>query len=317
MESNLLLVGINKVLKFSLAALLMLLSFETYSQSTKKSQKIIKVVQERSIYLNGGTRAIFGGKSRVTIPVSLPEGTISWYYSFTTSPGESGTANLNLFAQLSSIVLDPSGITKASLSQINIPEGSNSLDVYLIDQDNKSLFEEKEPFRHYPTGAVENTKSAIVDVNEPNSGSYYLGLKNPSSLDGLNVQIEVVALVQTEIKQTDEESEAITTGNLGWKSLERGEYNRCIELSKKALELDNTLVFVHYNLGLAYLLKGQSSDAIRVYTKAITLTKKLPNPKENFQAAINDITTYQNKCTSKEDTKDIYDILLAEYNKYE
>ena len=111
--------------------------------------------------------------------------------------------------------------------------------------------------------------------------------------------------------------QAITTGNLGWKSLERGEYNRCIELSKKALELDNTLVFVHYNLGLAYLLKGQSSDAIRVYTKAITLTKKLPNPKENFQAAINDITTYQNKCTSKEDTKDIYDILLAEYNKYE
>ena len=48
------------------------------------------IVQQRSYYLNGGARAAFGGKSRATLKIDLPQNTKRWYYSFTTSPGKMG-----------------------------------------------------------------------------------------------------------------------------------------------------------------------------------------------------------------------------------
>lgn len=160
------------------------------------------VVSERTIYLNGGARATVGGKSRTIIPVKLPEGTKSWYYSFSTSSGESGTKNLNLLIQLSSLLVDGSGFTKALLSNVEVPSGSNSIDVYTFDQKNADSFIEKVDnyggsFTYYREGLVTNTRQALVELNQVKD--CYIGLKNPSAFDGIKITIEVVALVETKV----------------------------------------------------------------------------------------------------------------------
>lgn len=173
-------------------------------QSYTIQKKIEVVVPQRNVYLNGGARSSVGGKSRLIIPVQLPKGTVNWYYSFSTSPGESGTENLNLMAQLSALTLAPSGITKTTLSNIKIPSGSSSIDVYLFDQTNAEAFIQKVDnnggtLYFSRESSVFNTRQAIVAIQTNIGNQFYIGLKNPSMLDGVNVLIEVVAEVSTKV----------------------------------------------------------------------------------------------------------------------
>lgn len=291
------------------------------AQTVKTKQTVMTVVQQRSIYLNGGARASMGGKSRTSVRVSLPPNTKSWYYSFSTTPGESGTNNLNLLAQLSTLALDPTGLTKAAVSTVKVPQGSGSIDAYLLDQANNDLFLQKVDnsggtYTYYREGLIQNTKQALVPIYNAISGTFYIGLKNPSSFDGINIQIEVVALIEEAEQQTEEQSQALTFGNLGWKAFERGDYNRCVELCKQSLALDNTLGFVHFNMALSYLIKGQNTEAMTEYTKAIAITKKSAIPKQTFEGAINDLNTYMDKFPSKPDAQDILDLLKQEVRNY-
>lgn len=81
-----------------------------FSQEFETVRETKKLIDSRDIYLNGGMRAEFGGKSRTSIKVDLPPNTVEWYYSFTTTEGGNGTENLNLAIQLSRILVDPSGL---------------------------------------------------------------------------------------------------------------------------------------------------------------------------------------------------------------
>lgn len=291
------------------------------AQVLKTKQTVVTIIPERSIYLNGGARASVGGKSRTTVKVDLPVGTKSWYYSFSTTPGESGISNLNLAMQLGSIVLDPSGITKAVIEKINVPEGSGSIDVYLLDQNNSDAFVNKVDlnggiYNYFRDGTVFNTKNGVVPISEIMQGTIYLGLKNPSELTGININIEVVAVTEQVEQMSDQESEAITFGNLAWKAFERGDFDKCLELSRKALELDETLGYVHFNIGLSCLMKGQSADALSAYTKAITVTRKTSIPKRTFEGAIQDLNNYMSKFPSQPDAQDILSILVEEAKRW-
>ena len=82
-----------------------------YSQDFEIIRESKKLIDSRDIYLNGGMRAGFGGKSRTSIKIDLPPNTVEWYYSFTTTEGENGTAKLNLAMQLSRMLVDPSGLS--------------------------------------------------------------------------------------------------------------------------------------------------------------------------------------------------------------
>ncbi len=260
-------------MKFCLFALLM--SAFTVSGQTFE-RKAVSVVSQRSIYLNGGVNASFGGKSRTTIPITLPENTVSWYYSFSTTPGQSGAQNLNLLAQLAALAIDPTGLTSDIVSLIKIPSGSAIIEAYLMDQENSDAFLRKVDlnggtYSFYREGTLTNTKHAVVPINNFPQGTHYLGLKNPSEIDGVNIYLEVVAIV---LEESEQESEAVAMGNLGWKAFERGDYNKCIELSKKALEIDNTLGVFQFNIALSYLILGQTKIALDEYVKAIGITKK-------------------------------------------
>lgn len=287
--------------------------------TTKQSVKTI--IQQRNIYLNGGVRSSVGGKSRNNIKIDLPPNTVSWYYEFTTQPGEGGTATLNLALQLSSLMADPSGLTKAFASQINVPPGSASADVYLLDQQNVDLFMQKADqnggsFTYQREGNALNTRQGVIEIDDINTGTWYLGIKNPSTWDGLNVFIEVVAIVQETVARTEAQQQALTFGNLGWKAFERGEFDRCMELSKKALGLDPTLGFVHFNIALTYLIKGMNTEALEEYTRGIAVTRRSSIPKETFKGAIADLKIYMDMFPSQADAKDILEILKDEVKQY-
>lgn len=307
-------------MKIKLSLIFFLLLFYTIDAQTIKVNQIVKtIIQERTIALNGGANASLGGQSRTVIPILLPKNTISWYYSFTTKPGFSGLENLKLFAQLSSLALDPTGITKNSISSIQVPAGTSGVDAYLLDQKNSDLFMRKVDlsggaYSYYREGLVTNTTHALVPIYNTLQGTYYIGLKNPSTFTGIHVTIEVVAVVQELEQQTDEQSQAITLGNLGWKAFERGDYSRCLDLSNEALKLDNTLGYVHFNIALTHLIKGDNKTALSEYAKAISITKKTSFPKETFQGAIDDLNTYRNQIPSKADAEDILFLIKQELN---
>src|SRR5690349_6293310 len=115
---------------------LSVLCFNVNAQHLKTKQSVNTIIQQRNIRLNGGVNSTLGGKSRTTIKVDLPRHTKFWFYSFSTTPDESGSKNLNLAIQLSAMLLDPTGLTKTAISRLQVPAGSGALDVYVLDEAN-------------------------------------------------------------------------------------------------------------------------------------------------------------------------------------
>jgi hypothetical protein len=158
------------------------------------------IQQAQNFFINGGSKATFGdGKSRVTIPVTLPENVVKWYYEFTAERSETeneGTKQLlNLGSDLLYLV-DQTGTLSFGIDQITQPPGRDYCDVYLIDHNNLHKFTSKLEFSHYPVGTRENFKSGIVEIEYSWDTPIYLAIRNPSSFYGINVAIEVVAIVK-------------------------------------------------------------------------------------------------------------------------
>ncbi|WP_298426143.1 hypothetical protein [uncultured Kordia sp.] len=284
------------ILKNYIFLFITFISFQlSLSQEYDVTYETIEVIKTRSIYLNGGLRSQFGGKSRIYIPIDLPKNTVKWYYSFSTKKGKSGIQNLNLALQLSSMILDPSTLTSQVTSQLKIPEGSSSVDIYLTDKENIDKFIRKEDndgavLYYYEEGTISNTKSAIVEIDDTNSGTVYLGLKNPSASSGVNISIEVVAIIENRvlIEKSDGQQKAELYGDLGWTQFEKGNYQKCIEYSDKANN-EFELGWVLANKGLAQLMLNKESDAMETYINAITLIKKQPQSDYVFSEVIKDI----------------------------
>lgn len=266
-----------------------------FSQEYDVSYETKQLIETRSIYLNGGLRSQFRGKSRTSIKVDLPPNTVRWYYSFSTKKGKSGIQNLNLALQLSSMVLDPSSLTSQLASKIKIPDGVGSIDVYVCNRENIDKFKKKVDleggtFFYDYESHVENTKQATIQIDDITSGTVYLGLKNPSGMTGINISIEVVAIVEvrTLVKTSDSQQKAELYGSLGWAQFEKGNYSKCIEYSDKANTMFK-LGWVSANKGLAQLMLDQEIEAMETYINAITLIKKQPNPAYVFSEMIKDI----------------------------
>jgi tetratricopeptide (TPR) repeat protein len=91
-------------------------------------------------------------------------------------------------------------------------------------------------------------------------------------------------------EKTEEEEKGSTVGSMAWSAYENGDLEKAITYSKKALEYDNTLGWVHGNLGLFYLIKNDELTALDYYLDAITQLKKdRLNGKATLQELINDI----------------------------
>jgi len=303
--------------KNAIAVTILLFFVTNYSlaQNYTYKRKVVQLYSAQHFYLNGGANAdMLGGKSRVDIRVDLPENTIEWYYVFTTSESKDGKANIGLITQLSKL-LDPTGLTGIAAEAIIAPPGEAVCDVFLLNAQNKNLFLQKADlnngtFYYNGKGSRQNFRNGTVQVQDLRTGTHFIGIRNPSTFSGVNVTIEVAAIVLSDIENAASNGEeAISLGSLGWKAFERGDYERCLLLSQKALEMDKTLAFVQFNIALVYLMKDQNLEAITAYTKAISLTKKNILQKELFEAALADINTYMNKIPSKTDAEDIKGLL--------
>ncbi|WP_299121991.1 hypothetical protein [uncultured Tenacibaculum sp.] len=261
-----------------------------YSQESGFTYKTKNIIETRDLYINGGARSHFGGKSRVYIKIDLPKNTDHWYYSFSTSAGKGGTKNLNLAIQLAGLLADPSGFSSNILTAIKIPQGSASVDVYLLDNFNKNAFINKTRYQYYTEGMVENTKQAAVRIDDVKTGTYYLGIKNPSTLNGLNISIEVVAIVKTEIvkKKNIKQEKAELYGKLGWSKFLKGEYQKCIQYCNKSNELF-PLAWVQANKGLATLILGKEIEATDIYINALLIAKKQPKKEKILSEILENI----------------------------
>jgi hypothetical protein len=78
------------------------------------------------------------------------------------------------------------------------PPGSNYCDVYLLDYNNQSLFDNDNEFNYVIEGSRVNVKSATVKVKCCMGNQYYLGIQNQNKSHGIHVGIEAVGIKKEE-----------------------------------------------------------------------------------------------------------------------
>lgn len=292
------------------------------AQTITKERKVVQIMSPQTFYLNGGTKAAFGGKSRTWYPINLPSNTIEWYYSVSTTRGQNSSASLQLFSQLGRL-LDPTGLTSTTASLILTPTGAGVCDSYLMNRKNADAFTEKVDnwggtFYYMPSGSRGNYRNGTVQIKDITQGSWCLGFKNPSASEGISITIEVVAIVEETkvLEQTENQKKAEQLGNLGWMAYQRGDYVQCLELSRKALELDNEMGWVHANIGLVLLAQNNYMSAIDCYSRAIYCYSKSDKVKWYYVETIKDLDSLIEEKGYVEGASDIRALLENEYKKY-
>ena len=293
--------------------LLLIIIFFIGYLSNSQTYKTITIVPQQTITLHSGLRSIGGSVSRTAIKVTLPENTVEWYYSFTTSKGESGISALNLAAQVGAFATaGPLGATIAK--SINVPSGSGEADVWLMKPESKEAFDSKNDnlVRYFPDLSLLSRNHAVKPIIELLKGTYYLGLRNPSPAVGISITIEVVAVVKVD---NPSEDKGKLYGTLGWKAYERGEFDKCLELSKQALSYNPNLGWVKFNIALIHL-QQENNKCLDEYIDAITVCKKNPNPKATLVGALKDIYNVKKNKGILKNMTDIESLINDELSKY-
>jgi len=184
-----------------LLLLLLLLPLQSFSQGKVLTKKVVQLIEPRQIFVNSALKP--NGKTRVDIKIDLPPNTVEWYYSFTTTAALQANNNLHLFAQVSRLY-DPSGTSAAVLSYLSVPDGFAPIDIFLINNQGKKLFYQTKVLGGYlyndpgsiEEGTVKNHRQGKIKVDDVRQGTFYLGIRNPSMNTGVNIMIEVVAVVE-------------------------------------------------------------------------------------------------------------------------
>lgn len=83
---------------------------------------------------------------------------------------------------------------------------------------------------------------------------------------------------------------AVEFGNKGWKEFELGNYTECLNYSRKALEINNTLWYAQFNVALVYLIQKNPL----AFQKYQTICKYCGET-ETIKAAFQDILDYEKK----------------------
>ena len=179
-------------------------SFYTVQEKYMVSSEYrVQSVQEPQYFeINSGANSVLlGGKSRITLPISLPKGTVEWYYTFAASKDEdqikATTSALKLVSGLS-LLVEPTGIAQNAMNLLSVPDGAEVCDIYLLSFENARLFEQKAAYSYLVEGSRENIKAGVVKMTKAKSGTYYLGIKNPANTQRILVSVEVAAVVYEE-----------------------------------------------------------------------------------------------------------------------
>ena len=268
-------------MRVPLLLLLFFIGQSSFGQTKTTSRKVVQIMTEQNFYLNGGVRASLGGKSRTFYQIDLPKNTVEWYYIFTATESENSNEALNLVPQLTK-ALDPTGMTGILASSILSPTGSNSCDIYLMDRANADAFLEKVDlnggtYSYNISGSRENYRNGTVQIKNILTGTRYIGVKNPSSTAGINVKLEVAAIV-----------EETTYNNSEWTLPTKERFSNLFYKYLTEKSIDNVIARDISNCMVAKMTKEKTPDTYDEMTK---------NEKESyFQDLIS-------QCSEKHETK--------------
>lgn len=166
---------------------------------TKQASFEIIKLPIQNIYLNSTSNEYWkGGNTKSIIPVELPEGTVEWYYEFTSSRSkelvQANAQKFKLTTELTSII-DTSGLLSASIGMFTTPPGNDICDIYLFENEFYNQFLSGQAFNHFPTGTRQNFKSGIVQIRNLPLKKPMIGIKNNDMSYGINVTLQIVAVV--------------------------------------------------------------------------------------------------------------------------
>jgi len=221
-------------MKIKMLLILLFICPSIYCQTNRNVERVIEIKKEHSFYMNSKTR--IGGKSRNTVKIDLPENTIQWFYTYTTTlnvadPNET-KKNIELGAQLTNLIANnilgggTLSLTSNLINQIVKPTGASIIDVYLTNLDGYNSFNQKDLLglwvnykpASYAEGSRENALDGVVQIDDVTNGTVYLCFKNPSATEGIMVTLEVSAIVLEE-EYVDE-----------WNTTNKNKFtNKCLE----------------------------------------------------------------------------------------
>jgi hypothetical protein len=182
-------------MKNTLLPLLIFCSAYHSNAQTKQEYMVVPVISQQSLYLKGGSRAIGHNGSRQVLQINLPANTVEWYYTITTGLHRGQFLNSNLTGQLVTLVDPKLGI--APKASVRVPDGTGVCDVFLMTNPYEvNKYVNKKPAASFlMNDSRQQYASGAVQVKDFLGGSCFLVIRNPSSHLGVNVNIEVSAIV--------------------------------------------------------------------------------------------------------------------------
>jgi len=326
-----------------LVLILLLLPVMVFSQNYKDTFEVVTIQTAQKFYLNSGNRALIGGKSRIAIPVILPENTVSWYYTLvTTNSKENETeaadnvsGKIQLTSQLVNLMEKTAKIAAASFNPATLitslataPSGGELCEVYLLDRENKFKFLEKHdklfsPFKYVEEGSRQQFNSGTVPINSIRTGTWYLGFKNPTAMTGMYVSVEIAAITKRKVKVevapqvAEASSKASSYRILAEEQFNNGNYSKSIEYSKKILELYPKSPLAYFRIGNCKILSNNSSEALDDYITGISLTSNDPNAGKLLGTALNNLNRIQSQNPNVQGFDDIKKLLQNELKRYQ
>ncbi|MBL7816908.1 MAG: tetratricopeptide repeat protein [Saprospiraceae bacterium] len=181
---------------FTLIAICQSLLLAQQNRPFDTTYSVVTLSPAQNYYLDSRIVAQINGRSRITLPVQLPPGTVKWYYTFAALESKNEPLEwVSLAAQLTKIV-DKTGISATLVGQIVKPTGTAACDIYVLDTEGGTQFEAKndDKWQFDKNISRQNMTSGVVESYLSKS-NLLIGLSNPSLKSGINVKIEVSALV--------------------------------------------------------------------------------------------------------------------------
>jgi tetratricopeptide (TPR) repeat protein len=295
------------------------------------------------IYLDDPSDLQSGNTMKKLLKIKIPSGTKYWYYCFSTNSGEDIKRSLNVSTKLDDrLIKAEMDKTEPELTSFQIPEGTDRVNIYLLDIANSALFcnetvDSGSKLAFIYEGTVLNRKQGLVRVQNNSDTSLVLGVIKSEKSGGVNVDFDFVFIIDSSHIDLSKDknsfkndffnnnfsgnsffnsSMAINMGNQGWSAFQQGYYDECLRLSKRALELDNSLGWVHFNIALVYLVQGHNHKALKKYNEATDVTLKEISIKHDMEGAIDDLKTYMHLFSSKKVAYKILNRLTSVAEKY-
>lgn len=248
-----------------------------------------EVVKSSSHEINGGAQAVFGGKSRVAVPFVIPPNAVSIIYTVIASKTDKASP-WNLVKDGLALYASANGVPVSDIaSKVVIPAGTASCDVHLIPSNQENNFLNKGEFSRYSPYTRQNMQSGTfqIDLEGYKSRDFSLGLINPSSLEGISVNVQAQAFVKVTTKNPNFEKSQ-TLSKLAVDAYRLGSIDQAEKLNNKALVIDTTCLKCKFYKSVFQMVKDDDK-CLESTTDAVSLLSSYTNTSSLLTDILSDL----------------------------